>query len=124
MDIKSKKILNTITATPEFIFGLIILLTKNLRIDNILKKNIWDPKKQHNFAFNKMLSQSTLGIVGFGRIGKELKYIAKNFGMKTLVFTRKNKIKLADIARKSDIISINLSLNNKNKNIINKNFFF
>ena len=28
-DIKSKKILNTITATPEFIFGLIILLTKN-----------------------------------------------------------------------------------------------
>ena len=28
-DKKSKKILNTITATPEFIFGLIILLTKN-----------------------------------------------------------------------------------------------
>ncbi len=123
-DIKSKKILNTITATPEFIFGLIILLTKNfLRIDNILKKNIWDPKKTANFAFNKMLSQSTLGIVGFGRIGKELKYIAKNFGMKTVIFTRKNKIKLADIARKSDIVSISLSLNNKNKNMINKNFF-
>ena len=123
-DIKSKKILNTITATPEFIFGLIILLTKNfLKIDNILKKNIWDPKKTANFAFNKMLSQSTLGIVGFGRIGKELKYIAKNFGMKTVIFTRKNKIKLADIARKSDIVSISLSLNNKNKNMINKNFF-
>ena len=123
-DIKSKKILNTITATPEFIFGLIILLTKNfLRIDKISKKNIWDPKETANFAFSKMLSQSTLGIVGFGRIGKELRYIAKNFGMKTVIFTRKNKIKLADIARKSDIVSINLSLNNKNKNMINKNFF-
>ncbi len=123
-DKKSKKILNTITATPEFIFGLIILLTKNfLKIDSISKKNIWNPKKTANFSFNKMLSQSTLGIIGFGRIGKELKFIAKNFGMKTVIFTRKNKIKLADIARKSDIVSINLSLNNKNRNTINKNFF-
>lgn len=121
---KSKKILNTITATPEFIFGLIILLTKNfLKINKISKKNIWDPKKTAQFTFDKMLSQSTLGIIGFGRIGKELASIAKNFGMKTIVFTRKNNIKLADIARKSDIISVNLSLNNKNKNIINKNFF-
>lgn len=123
-DKKSKKILNTITATPEFIFGLIILLTKNfLKINSISKKNIWDPKMTANFAFNKMLSQSTLGIIGFGRIGKELRRIAKNFGMKTVIYTRKNRIKLADIARKSDIVSINLSLNNKNRNIINKNFF-
>lgn len=123
-DKKSKKILKTITATPEFIFGLIILLTKNfLKIERISKKNVWDPKKTAEFSFNKMLSQSTLGIIGFGRIGKQLASIAKNFGMKTIIFTKKNNIKLTDIARKSDIISVNLSLNNKNKNIINKNFF-
>ena len=79
-----------------------------------------DPKTA-NFAFNKIYLNQ-LQSVGFGRIGKELKYIAKNFGDQ-LLFYKKNKIKLADIARKSDIISISLSLNNKNKNMINKNFF-
>ena len=121
---KSKKIIDSITATPEFIFGLIILLTKNfLRINEISKKNIWDPRQVAELTFNKMLSQSTLGIVGYGRIGKKLAFIAKHFGMKTLIFTRKNNLKLNDLAKKSDIISINLSLNKKTKNIINKKFF-
>jgi len=121
---KSKKVIDSITATPEFIFGLIILLTKHfLRINETLKKNIWDPRQVAELTFNKMLSQSTLGIVGYGRIGKKLASIAKHFGMKTLIFTRKNNLKLNDLAKKSDIISINLSLNKKTKNIINKNFF-
>lgn len=121
---KSKKIIDSITATPEFIFGLIILLTKHfLRINEISKKNIWDPRQVAELTFNKMLSQSTLGIVGYGRIGKKLAFIAKHFGMKTLIFTRKNNLKLNDLAKKSDIISINLSLNKKTKNIINKKFF-
>jgi D-3-phosphoglycerate dehydrogenase / 2-oxoglutarate reductase len=121
---KSKKVIDSITATPEFIFGLIILLTKHfLQINETLKKNIWDPRQVAELTFNKMLSQSTLGIVGYGRIGKKLASIAKHFGMKILIFTRKNNLKLNDLAKKSDIISINLSLNKKTKNIINKNFF-
>ena len=123
-DKKSKKILDTITATPEFIFGLIILLTKHfLKTKKISKKNIWDPRRVAGYTFNKMLSQSTLGIVGYGRIGKKLSYIAKHFGMKTLIFTRRNNLRLSNLAKKSDIISINLSLNKNTKNIINKNFF-
>ena len=121
---KSKKVIDSITATPEFIFGLITLLTKHfLRINETLKRNIWDPRQVAELTFNKMLSQSTLGIVGYGRIGKKLASIGKHFGMKTLIFTRKNNLKLNDLAKKSDIISINLSLNKKTKNIINKNFF-
>ena len=39
-------ILNNITATPEFIFGLIILLTRNfLNLKKQLKKNIWNPRQ-------------------------------------------------------------------------------
>ena len=120
---KSKKIIDSITATPEFIFGLIILLTKHFLKLTKSQKNIWDPRQVAELTFNKMLSQSTLGIVGYGRIGKKLAFIAKHFGMKTLIFTRKNNLKLNDLAKKSDIISINLSLNKKTKNIINKKFF-
>ncbi len=123
-DKKSKQILNSITPTPEFIFGLIILLTKNfLKSLEFSKKNLWKPKETAEYSFNKMLSQSTLGIIGYGRIGKKLNAIAKSFQMKTIIFTRRNNIKLTTVAKKSDIISINLSLNKQTKNMINRKFF-
>ena len=43
--------------------------------------------------------------------------------MKTIIFTRKNNIKLTTVAKKSDIITINLSLNKQTKNMINRKFF-
>tara|TARA_Y100000816_G_scaffold292630_1_gene289322 strand:- start:3366 stop:4271 length:906 start_codon:yes stop_codon:yes gene_type:complete len=123
-DKKSKYVLKKINPTPEFIFGLIILLVKNfLKIKEISKKNIWDPKNTAKYSFEKMLSLSTLGIVGYGRIGKKLNSIAKSFNIKTLIYSKSNNIKLLDIAKKSDIVSINLSLNKNTKNMINKNFF-
>ncbi len=126
-DKKSKEILKTITATPEFIFGIIILLFKNfLFAQHTLKKNIWDPKKVAINSSDKMLSLSCLGIVGFGRVGKKLNSIAKSFGMKTLIYSNKNlknHVSLNEIAKKSDVVSINLPLTKKTDQIINKNFF-
>ena len=123
-DKKSKKILDKITATPEFIFGLIILLSKNfLRLSEMSKKNVWNPKRAAYFSCKKMLSETTLGIVGYGRIGKKLSFISKSFGMKNIIYSKKNRITLSDVASKSDIISINLSLNKTTKNLIDKKFF-
>ncbi len=123
-DKKNKKILDKINATPEFIFGLILLLCKNfLKIGEISKKNIWDPKRTALYTHEKMLSLSTLGIIGYGRIGKKINSIAKSFKIKTLVYSKSNKVKLLDIAKKSDIVSINLSLNKNTKNMIDKKFF-
>ena len=126
-DKKIKSILNTITATPEFIFGVIILLSKNfLNCRHQLKKNIWNPRDTSLLASEKMLSLSTLGIIGYGRIGKQLNKIAKTFGMKTLIFKRKkdkSSVSLEKIAKKSDFVSINLSLNKKTKQIIDQSFF-
>tara|TARA_Y100000591_G_C21841697_1_gene706027 strand:+ start:1159 stop:2064 length:906 start_codon:yes stop_codon:yes gene_type:complete len=121
---ESKKVLDKITATPEFIFGLIILLTKNfLNTITMSKKNSWKPRETASFGLDKMLSESILGIIGYGRIGKKLASIAKGFGIKTLIYSRKNKTQLSEIAKKSDIISVNLSLEKKTKNLIDKKFF-
>ena len=126
-DKKSKKVLQSITPTPEFIFGLITILSKNfLNCEFQLKKNNWNPKNIALFSAEKMLSLSTLGIVGYGRIGKKLEVIAKKFGMKTLIFSnKKNKrhVTLNKIAKGSDYISINLPLKKNTKNMINQNFF-
>ncbi len=120
----SKKVLDKITSTPEFIFGLIILLTKNfLYTLKMSKTNSWKPRETAKFGFDKMLSESTLGIIGYGRIGKKLASISKGFGIKTLIYSRKNKTQLSEIAKKSDIVSINLSLEKKTKNLIDKKFF-
>ena len=43
--------------------------------------------------------------------------------MKTIIFTCKNNLRLNDLVKKSDIISVNLPLNKKTRNIINKDFF-
>ena len=126
-DQKSKKILKTITSTPEFIFGLIIILAKNfLNCQKLIENNIWSPRKTAMLSNEKMLSMSTLGIIGYGRIGKKLKQIAKAFKMKILIYSRNNNEKNANlnsIAKKSDFISVNLSLNDKTKNFIDERFF-
>ena len=124
---KSKQLLKKINATPEFIFGLIILLSKNfLNIQNTIYKNRWEPRDTALLSFEKMLSNSKIGIIGYGRIGKKLKSIAKSFGIETLVYSNKkikNKKSLNYIAENADFVTINLSLNSSTKNLIDKNFF-
>ena len=126
-DQKSKKILKTITSTPEFIFGLIIILAKNfLNCQKLIENNIWSPRKTAMLSNEKMLSMSTLGIIGYGRIGKKLKQIAKSFKMKTLIYSKYHNEKNANldsIAKKSDFVSVNLSLNDSTKNLIDRKFF-
>lgn len=125
---KNKNVLAKITPTPEFIFGLIILLAKNFLGANhmIKEKKIWNPKTLGKNSFPLMLSEATLGIIGYGRIGKQLFKYAKKFGMKILIFSNKkhpNQTSLKTIAEKSDFISVNLSLKKSTKNFINKKFF-
>ncbi len=124
---RSKQVLKKINATPEFIFGLIILLSKNfLNIQNTIYKNTWEPRGTALLSFEKMLSNSKIGIIGYGRIGKKLKSIAKSFGIETLVYSNKkikNKKSLNYIAENADFVTINLSLNSSTKNLIDKDFF-
>ena len=82
-----------------------------------LKKKIW--KKQ----MGSVLNGKTVGIIGYGKVGKYLHKILKNFGVKILI-NEKNKIKqkntnLNILLKKSDIISINVNLRSKKK-LLNK----
>ena len=124
---KSKQILDKVNATPEFIFGLIILLSKNfMNIQKTIYENTWKPRETALQSFEKMLSESKLGIIGYGRIGKKLKSIAKSFGIETLIYSNKkikNKKSLNYIAQNADFVTINLSLNSSTKNLIDKDFF-
>jgi len=112
----------------EHTFALILTLTRKIY------QSINQVK---NFDFNHEkirgvdLFGKTLGILGLGKIGKEVVKIAQGFGMKVLVYTRRKDESLAKslgfsyrsldgVLSSSDIISLHLPLTQETKHIINK----
>ncbi len=71
-----------------------------------------------------LLGGKTVGIIGYGKVGRYLHKILKNFGVRILIHDKKKisqrNIKLNDLLKSSDIISININLTNKNQ-LLNKN---
>lgn len=73
------------------------------------------------------LSDLTLGIIGYGSIGKKVAEIARAFGMKVIVDTRTipnvsnniSFVSLDELLEKSDIVSIHCPLNDETKELIN-----
>jgi len=77
------------------------------------------------------LDGKTLGIIGFGKIGRRVSEIAKAFGMKILVYTPSGKkddapdIEFTDIdtvLKSSDFITVHCPLTDKTAGLINDEF--
>ncbi len=72
------------------------------------------------------LSDKTLGIFGYGNIGKRVASIAQAFGMKVICCTRTPKdgmpepVSFEDLLKRSDFLTLHAPLTDKTKNIINK----
>jgi D-3-phosphoglycerate dehydrogenase len=105
-------------AVAELIVGYTLSIYRNLiDHDKDLKRKIWKKK------MGSVLNGKTVGIIGYGKVGKYLHKIIKNFGVKILI-NEKNKIRqkntnLNTLLKKSDIISINVNLRSKKK-LLNK----
>ncbi len=86
--------------------------------------------KCRDFCFwNGSLSElngKTLGIFGYGNIGKKVAEIAKAFGMKVICCTRTAKpdmpeaVTFEELLKRSDFLTLHAPLTEQTKNIINK----
>lgn len=87
----------------------------------------WKPK----LLLGMELRDKYFGILGAGRIGTEVAKRAYSFGCKILYYSKTNnnyldstldaqKLSLNAILKKSDILSVNLPLNNFTKNLLSK----
>ncbi len=86
--------------------------------------------KCRDFCFwNGSLSElngKTLGIFGYGNIGKKVAEIAKAFGMNVICCTRTPKegmpeaVSFEDLLKRSDFLTLHAPLTEQTKNIINK----
>jgi D-3-phosphoglycerate dehydrogenase len=116
---------NTISAA-EHTMALMLAASRKIPQANIslhLKK--WDRKKfQGSELFGK-----TLGLIGLGKIGKEVAIRAKAFGMKVISFDplvsadaisdlEIQLVSLEDIWKNADIISVHTPLNDRTKYLI------
>ena len=123
---KYKKFLNQIKATPEMTFTLIMMSLRNINYNN---EDIFEHLNSRTLLGNELCGK-TLGIIGYGRVGKILSKYAHSFGAKNLHYDLvKSNSKyssystLNNLLKKSDIVSINVNLDIRNKYYFNKDFF-
>jgi D-3-phosphoglycerate dehydrogenase len=114
------------TTVAEHTFGLLIGIYRHIVTEcNHVKKGEWKRITGHE------LMGKTIGVLGMGRIGKEVSTRARAFGMKVLgydlywddAFAKQHQIEriqdLEKILEQSDIVSLHTNLTDQTRNLIN-----
>ena len=128
ISIRNRKIINKIYSSSEHAFTLLLASIRNLRPGmSSAFSGEWRKNEKNLRTFE--LSEKKLGLIGFGRIGKNLSRYALAFGLKVGFFdpyknSKNSKIKkfkkIRDLYRWSNIISIQVHLDEKTKKLINE----
>ncbi len=120
-------------SVAEHFFGLALMLSKMLKKGEMaLKEGRWEARYQY---IGNELHGKTLGILGFGRIGKTVGRMGyKGFEMKILYYDtihykevekeiKTRKVTLDELLSKSDFVSINLPMLPETKGLIGEREF-
>src|SRR4029078_576557 len=110
------------TAVAEQTIALMMAACRDLaRMDRNIRAGTWQ-RMEGVQVFGK-----TLGIIGLGGIGAEVARIAKGMGMKVIAWNRTPRARasvpmagLDELLQRSDIISINLTLNDETRGFLDK----
>lgn len=116
-------------SVAQHVFSFILNFTNQVSLHNASVQN-GDWIRCPDFCYwNAPLTElkgKTLGIFGYGNIGKRVSEIAKVFGMNVICSTRTPKenmppmVSFEELLSKSDFVSLHAPLTDKTKNIINK----
>ena len=119
-------------AVAQHVFALILEhYNKVGEYNKFVKDGGWiHSEKFSPFKPMKEMDGRTLGIVGYGSIGKKVAKIAQAFDMKVLAYNRSPKkdesvrfVEMDKLLEKSDIVSIHCQLNSDSEKMCNKEFF-
>ena len=119
---------NTISAA-EHTVAMMLALSRNISIGDFqLKQNKWN----RHLLIGSELRNKTLGIVGLGKIGREIMVRCLSFGMKIIgydpfvnqkMFNSEEIeiVELDDLTKNSDFITIHVPLNDDTRDLFNYN---
>jgi phosphoglycerate dehydrogenase-like enzyme len=113
-------------AVAEFTLGAILLLAKNyVKYDSEVRKGGW---KIRYYADNLEIKGKTIGLIGYGHIGKMVAKLANSFGARVIVCdpyvkVQEEHVKQVDldtIFKGSDFISVHVPLTKKTYHMIGR----
>jgi glycerate dehydrogenase len=118
----------SVHSVPEHVFSLILALRRNIAE---YRADVFAGKWQASPIFCLLdypildLHSATLGIVGYGTLGKAVAEIARAFGMNVLIgehksaeTIREGRVSFDELLEKSDIITLHCPLTDETRNII------
>ena len=124
-----KGFLKNVPSTAEETFALVLSLVRNIpwAFDDV-KKGGWDRIQWRG----RQLMGKTIGLAGFGRLGKIVARYAKAFNMNVIAcdpnvsekFMKSRgvvKVSTAELFKKSDIVSLHVLLTNETHNLVKEN---
>jgi D-3-phosphoglycerate dehydrogenase len=120
-------------AVAELAFALILALDRRIA-DNVvlLRQGQWNKAE---FSKARGLFGRTLGLIGVGRIGREMVPRARAFGMPVVAWSRsltpeaarelsiQHRASPIEVARAADIVSVHVAANAQTSGLIDANFF-
>jgi glycerate dehydrogenase len=109
---------------PEHVFALLFALKRNLfAYRDDVRRGRWQTVDTFCFFDHPItdVAGATLGIVGYGALGRNVAKIAQAFGMKVLatdMVPAPGLVDLATILRESDIVTLHVPLTDQTRNMI------
>lgn len=117
-------------AVAEHIMGMILMLFNKLNFADVeVRQGIWHREENRGIELCGM----TVGIIGYGNMGKALSQRLIGFGVKTLAFDTDDKkilneeffaerATMQDIFEEADIVSIHVPLTDETRMMVNDDF--
>jgi phosphoglycerate dehydrogenase-like enzyme len=120
-----RRVTKSRVAVPELVFGLILGLIRQIYpLATEMKKGGWPE------SIGSSIAGRTLGILGYGRLGRPVARLAEAFGMKVIAWDRGSshpvdefgvkRLPLDDLLAQADIISIHLRLSEESRGLLNR----
>jgi phosphoglycerate dehydrogenase-like enzyme len=117
------------SSTKELTIGLILALLRKIpQVARRMRTESWPP------ITGQVLEGKTAGVLGFGRIGKEVARILKTFNTRVLAYSRTltherasevgaESVSMETLLRESDIVTIHINLNAQTRGMIGEKEF-
>lgn len=113
-------------SVAQFVFALLLEICHNVgEHSESVKDGEWSGSADFCYWHKPLieLAGKTMGIIGYGRIGRRVAEISKAFGMKVLAYDitmAEDCVDLETVLRRSDVISLHCPLFKDNVGLINK----
>ncbi|MBL7703506.1 MAG: phosphoglycerate dehydrogenase [Ferruginibacter sp.] len=116
---------NTRSVAELVIGASIMLIRKIIDKNKAAHEGVWLKEASGSYE----LRGKTLGIIGYGNIGKQVSVLAESLGMKVIFFDVETKLPLGnaedrktlkDVVKKADIVTLHVPELDSTKNLINK----